>query len=115
MFKTYIIAEAGINHNVSLDIYKKLVDVAVESCADAVKFQIFKTGNIVTENAEKAKYQEVTTGNDSQFQMLLSLDNISFKRPGTGISPACLNEILGKRVLSKVKKDEIILLEKLSR
>jgi len=74
MYKTYIIAEAGVNHNGNLDIAKKLVDVAVEAGANAVKFQTFKTENMVTGYAEKAKYQEDTTGTGSQFQMLKKLE-----------------------------------------
>ncbi len=74
MYKTYIIAEAGVNHNGSLDIAKKLVDIAVEAGADAVKFQTFKTENMVTGYAEKAKYQEDTTGTGSQFEMLKKLE-----------------------------------------
>lgn len=74
MFKTYIIAEAGINHNGNLGIAKKLVDAAVKSGADAVKFQTFKTENMVTGYAKKAKYQEDTTGTGSQFQMLKKLE-----------------------------------------
>jgi len=45
-YKTFIIAEAGVNHNGSLEIAKRLVDVAVESGADAVKFQTFKARTI---------------------------------------------------------------------
>ena len=74
MFKTYIIAEAGINHNGSLDMAKKLVDAAADAGADAVKFQTFKTENMVTKYAKKAKYQESTTGVGSQFQMLKKLE-----------------------------------------
>ena len=44
----FIIAEAGVNHNGSLDLAKKLIDVACDSGADAVKFQTFKAKNIVT-------------------------------------------------------------------
>ena len=47
MNKTFIIAEGGLNHNGSLSTAKKLVDLAVKSKADAIKFQIFKTDNFV--------------------------------------------------------------------
>ncbi len=71
----YIIAEAGVNHNGSEEMAFQLVDAAVEAGADAVKFQTFKTENIVTRNAVKAKYQQKTTdGNESQFDMLKKLE-----------------------------------------
>jgi len=71
----FIIAEAGVNHNGSLDLAKKLVDIAVEAGVDAVKFQTFKTENLVSKNAVKADYQQVTTGaEESQFDMLKKLE-----------------------------------------
>ena len=48
-----IIAEAGVNHNGRLDLAKKLVDAAISSGADVVKFQTFKAENLVTVNAKK--------------------------------------------------------------
>ena len=73
--KVYIIAEAGVNHNGSIDTAKMLVDVASESGADAVKFQTFKAKNLVTKNAIRAKYQDLNTGNkDSQYDMLKKLE-----------------------------------------
>ena len=73
--KVYIIAEAGVNHNGSIDTAKMLVDVASESGADAVKFQTFKAKNLVTKNAIRAKYQDINTGNkDSQYDMLKKLE-----------------------------------------
>ena len=75
MKKTFIIAEAGVNHNGSLEVAKKLIDAAVEAKVDAVKFQTFKTENLVCKNAIKAEYQEKTTSkNESQFQMLKKLE-----------------------------------------
>ena len=69
--KVFIIAEAGVNHNGSVDIAKKLIDVASEAGADAVKFQTFKAENLVTKKAKKANYQvETTDSNESQFNML---------------------------------------------
>ena len=71
----FIIAEAGVNHNGSTDLAKKLIDVAVNSGADAVKFQTFKAENLATKNAQKAKYQkDATYIKESQFAMLKKLE-----------------------------------------
>ena len=73
--KTFIIAEAGVNHNGSIEIAKKLIDVAVDAEADAVKFQTFKADKVVTVTASKAKYQIENTGTDeTQFEMLKRLE-----------------------------------------
>jgi N,N'-diacetyllegionaminate synthase len=73
--KVLIIAEAGVNHNGSMDIARKLVDVAAESGVDIVKFQTFKTENLVSKDAKKAEYQVKNTQNsDSQFSMLKKLE-----------------------------------------
>ncbi len=73
--KTFIIAEAGVNHNGSIKIARKMVDVAVEAGADAVKFQTFKAENVVSRFAAKAEYQEKTTDADeSQFDMIKRLE-----------------------------------------
>ena len=75
MTKVFIITEAGVNHNGSLEIAKKLVDVAVDVGADAVKFQMFKAENMVTKFAHKAGYQkEITSANESQFEMIKKLE-----------------------------------------
>ncbi len=71
----FIIAEAGVNHNGSIEIAKKMIDVASDAGADAIKFQTFKAENLVTQNAEKAKYQKETSDkNESQFDMLKKLE-----------------------------------------
>lgn len=72
---TYIIAEAGVNHNGSLAIAMQLVDKACEANASSVKFQTFKAKNLVTQNIKKAEYQVANTNNnDSQFNMLKKLE-----------------------------------------
>ncbi|WP_312470772.1 N-acetylneuraminate synthase [Neobacillus sp.] len=76
---TYIIAEAGVNHNGSLNLAFALVDAAVKAGVDAVKFQTYKTENLVTKNAKQAKYQIKNIGEEtSQFDMLKKLE-LSFK------------------------------------
>ena len=71
----FIIAEAGVNHNGSIDLAKKLIDVASASGADAVKFQTFKADNLATKKAQKAIYQkENTDKEESQFNMLKKLE-----------------------------------------
>lgn len=75
MKKVFIIAEAGVNHNGSLTLAKKLIDVAVTAGADAVKFQTFKAEKLVSKSAQKAEYQKETTNkNESQFEMLKKLE-----------------------------------------
>lgn len=78
--KVFIIAEAGVNHNGSMDIAKKLIDAAVEAKVDAVKFQTFISENVISKFAEKADYQKSTTGiEENQLEMVkkleLSFDN----------------------------------------
>ncbi len=71
----FIIAEAGVNHNGSLDLAKQLIDSACSSGADAVKFQTFKATNLVTKNSQKAAYQKGTTNKEeTQFDMLKKLE-----------------------------------------
>jgi len=71
----FIIAEAGVNHNGSLDMARALVDVAAEAGADAVKFQTFKAELLATAQAAKASYQVANTKEDGrQLEMLRALE-----------------------------------------
>lgn len=75
MKNTYIIAEAGVNHNGDIKLAKKLVLKAKEIGVDCIKFQTFKTENLIIPNAPKADYQLRTTNpRDSQFKMLKDLE-----------------------------------------
>ena len=71
----FIIAEAGVNHNGSVNLAKKLIDVASISGADAVKFQTFNAESLVVKNTQKADYQRQTKDeSESQFDMLKQLE-----------------------------------------
>jgi N,N'-diacetyllegionaminate synthase len=71
----FIIAEAGVNHNGSVNLAKQLIEVASNSGADAVKFQTFKAENLVSKNTQKAEYQKRTTNaSESQFDMIKKLE-----------------------------------------
>ena len=74
MMGVYIIAEAGVNHNGSFDLACKLVDAAKDAGVDCIKFQTFKSNNLVSNNAQKAEYQKSTTGEGSQVDMLKKLE-----------------------------------------
>lgn len=71
----FIIAEAGVNHGGDMSLAFKLIDIASEAGADAVKFQAFRTENLILSNVEKAAYQKNTTeATESQFNMLKKLE-----------------------------------------
>lgn len=70
----YIIAEVGVNHNGNYELACKLVDEAKKAGADCIKFQTFKSENLVSHNAKKAEYQKKTTGDGTQVDMLKKLE-----------------------------------------
>lgn len=79
MSKVFIIAEAGVNHNGSIELAYKMIDVAIETGVDAIKFQTFKTEKVISKYAEKAEYQKENTGNlETQLDMVKRLE-LSFK------------------------------------
>ncbi len=83
---TFVIAEAGVNHGGDMSIAKKLIDLASESGADAVKFQTFRAEHLILDSVQKAPYQQKTTdSSESQFDMLKKLEvsreqNLELKR-----------------------------------
>jgi len=73
--KTFIIAEIGVNHGADMKLARKLIDLASEAGADAVKFQAFKTDRLILKNVKKAVYQlKSTDAKESQFAMLRKLE-----------------------------------------
>ena len=73
--KVYIIAEVGVNHNGDVELAKKMIEVAAQAGVDAVKFQSFKSENLVTQTAVKAEYQKKSTSSgETQYQMLKKLE-----------------------------------------
>ncbi len=94
--KVFIIAEAGVNHNGSIDLAKKLIDAAADAGADAVKFQTFKADRLATKLAHKADYQKSNTSvNESQYEMLKKLE---------------LDEDMHKAIIEHCKQKQIMFL-----
>lgn len=71
---TLIIAEAGVNHNGSIDMAKQLIEAAAVAGVDYVKFQTFKAEELVTKDAKQAEYQQRNAADDSQYTMLKKLE-----------------------------------------
>ena len=92
--KTFIIAEAGVNHNGSLKKALKLINFAKVCGADAIKFQTFKAENLTTNYASKAEYQKYTSlKKETQFEMLKKLEFTE------EMHDACFNECKKKKII----------------
>lgn len=72
--KTFIIAEAGVNHNGDENLALRLIEIAANCGADAVKFQTFSADKLVSQGAAKAEYQKEATGTGDQYSMLKALE-----------------------------------------
>jgi N,N'-diacetyllegionaminate synthase len=70
----FVIAEAGVNHNGNIGLAKKLIDVAIDAGADAVKFQTFKADNVVAPDAPTADYQKENTGLNNQYKLIKEME-----------------------------------------
>ena len=73
-YPTFIVAEIGVNHNQDIKLAKKLIDVARDAGADAVKFQTWKTENVILKETEMVGYQKKNVKKTTQFEMLKGLE-----------------------------------------
>ena len=73
----FIIAEIGVNHNGDMILAKKMIDAAVQSGADAVKFQTFRAESLVSMGTPKVEYKKSTTSSDeTHYEMIKKLRKI---------------------------------------
>lgn len=110
--KTFIIAEAGVNHNGDLEIAKRLVEAAAKAGADAVKFQTFKANKLVSIKAPKAEYQKQTTGSDESQLAMISKLQLSMEDHYALIEHCKLNNIMF--LSSAFDEESLAFLEKLN-
>ena len=93
--KVFIIAEAGVNHNGSIKKAIRLVDIAANAGADAVKFQIINAAELITKRAKKADYQKVNSKrNETQYEMIKKLE-LNWKV----VHPILINRCHKKKVI----------------
>lgn len=71
--KVFFIAEAGVNHNGSLGVALKMINLAKKAGADCIKFQAFSLNSLLAKNTQSAKYQKASLGLNSQWQVLANL------------------------------------------
>ena len=110
--KVIVIAEAGVNHNGSVETARKLILAAKKAGADIVKFQTYKAENIVTNNVKSLDYQKINAANDkiTQFELLKSLelkeqDFEELKDYSNKVGIDFLTTVFGLESINFLKKD----------